>query len=333
MVNIFANFFLITLVLFFFSACVKSPFTKDIPSLPVYNNLSVHFIDVGEGDCIFINLPDDKTALIDCGESSEENYEMIDSALKLYSVDKIDYFILTHPHSDHVGNAKKIAENYKIERVFISKLQDNSLFPAFNTAVEYFEEREINVEISSFYKSLGTEEYTLVFLYPEALEFYDSAYSKLCGISNPTDEDVNGISAVIYLEYNGVRFLFTSDANKVAQENITRYYKTGILNKTFFNCPTDILLEDIDFIKVSHHGSKDSNLEEFIALTRPKNAVISVGGANNYGHPSDEVINMLKEINSDCNVYRTDYHGSVSAHVDKEGNLAITTFKDRLNAE
>ena len=75
----------------------------------VFSGFSVHYVDVGEGDCIFIRLPDNKNVLIDCANDSEELFEVISTLLGDYGVKTLDYFILTHPDSDHVGNAKAIS--------------------------------------------------------------------------------------------------------------------------------------------------------------------------------------------------------------------------------
>ena len=80
--------------------------------------LSVNFINVGNGDCIYLSLPDGKNMLIDRGENINDNYLYVKEILNAYSVDEIDYFVLTHPDVDHVGNATNIAQDYKIKRHF-----------------------------------------------------------------------------------------------------------------------------------------------------------------------------------------------------------------------
>ena len=90
-------------------------------------SFSVNVFDVGEGDCIFIEFPDGKNMLIDCGEGNDKNFSNVNKFFSANKVDKIDYLIITHPDLDHAGGALNVVENYKINRAYLPDLDQNVL--------------------------------------------------------------------------------------------------------------------------------------------------------------------------------------------------------------
>lgn len=313
--------FLLILISFcsYFCGCIKSP-SKSSDTIPLLDKLSVHFLDVSNGDCIFINLPDGKRALIDCGSKSSSNLEKITKALKTYSVNKIDYFILTHPHENHVGNALELLKQYKIGTLFISMMPSSclSLFPEFNKIITYAKQHNIPTEISKMGLNLGNDAYNFTFLYPEPFEFIDSAYSKLYSTNPPTTEKVDNVSAVLYLEYMGVRFLFTGDIGESAEKKILEFDFNG------FYSNFEINLKNIDFLKVSSHGTDSASSEKFLKRISTKHAYVFINQFN--PNLSDDVLYRLKYANTNCKVLRSDFHKWASVHVKAENSFTISTF-------
>ena len=123
--------------------------TNEQVAVPIFEGLSVHYVDVGQGDAIFIRLPDGKNIMIDCGVSSNENFQAIKSVLSAYSVNVIDYFVLTHPDSDHVGNAAELLGAFNVGEFFIPHVVDVDGYPYFKAAVEKASALKVKTKISS----------------------------------------------------------------------------------------------------------------------------------------------------------------------------------------
>lgn len=289
----------------------------------ILSGFSVHYIDVGQGDCIFINLPDGKTVIIDCGRKVSGNQQTITEFLSTYSVKKIDFFILSHPDEDHVENAKTIIESYQIGKIFHPFIVDEmlNLSPEYKSAIELAIEKQIELDVSDSYDFIKGDDYQLVFLSPNPLKVSDSAYKDYVSTATPIEKEINNLSPIIYLEYLGVRFLFTGDAG-IKQERVA-LNNFSILSSHYQYNGLSVDLENIDFLKVSHHGSNDSTSEEFLQVIQPKNAIISVGGDNFYGHPSTQLLERLLEFSPNYKLYRTDVNGTVSVGVNTLGEIEI----------
>ena len=130
-------------------------------------------------------------------------------------------------------------------------------------------------------------------------------------------DSANDLSAVFYLEYEGTRFLLTGDASSAVEKNVMRRYEAGLYAAFGVN------LEEIDVLKVSHHGSDAATSAEFLSLLAPDCAVISVGAANAYGHPAEDTLERLYR--SGAAIYRTDFFGTVRCRVRAGKSLEITS--------
>ena len=300
-----------------------------------YGGFSVNFLNVGNGDAIFINFGDGVTMLIDCAEKSALNYKTITRYLNDYAKNGLDYLILTHPDNDHVGNAADILDNYSVKHAFIPYILQPENFSAYYKAYLKLKEKESAgetvIEYSAVFGSVFGEDYCMIMLSPNPKDTPDSAYDIFNSYENPPETARNNISPIIYLEYNGVKFVFTGDAG-FSQENIAlNNFDVGLINKFLKNKgkpPID--LADIDFLKVSHHGADDASGYDFLNALTPKNAVISVGGDNNYGHPKKETLNRIYTANPDCNFYLTSVQGTVSVFVDGNGIVTVKTDADAM---
>ena len=300
--------------------CSSALGCKPIPEgkINVYDGFSVHYLDVGQGDCIFIRLPDGKNALIDTGDKDARGdvAKYIKAYLNAYSVTKIDYFILTHPDSDHVGNADDIVDNYEIGKAFLPKVADTviDLFPQYKRAEDKLKEKGVQTVISAIYAHIIGESYALVFLSPAPPSAPNSSYGDLNGSIVPEGSVVNNVSPIIYLQAENARFVFTGDALKSQEEYVVNNYRTGIYSSFFNSLGVEINLSYIDYLKVGHHGADNATGEEFLSLLIPTNAIISVGSENAYGHPSSIVQERLLSANPSYNLFRTDRHGTIVVH-------------------
>jgi beta-lactamase superfamily II metal-dependent hydrolase len=145
-------------------------------------------------------------------------------------------------------------------------------------------------------------------------------YKEINGTLSPSSEQIDCISAVVYLKVNGVRFLFTGDAKYAVEEKIKLNYLNKVYN-TFYQNEL-VALEDIDFLKVSNGGADGCSGREFLELLKPKNAIIFTSGNS---APSNLVLNRLYESNKDYKLYRTDVYGTITVSQMSKGNYKIFT--------
>lgn len=228
--------------------------------------LSVHFLDVGQGDSIFIELPDGKTMLIDAGENYYGNG--IISYINDCGYEKVDYLAATHPHADHIGSMAYIVRHMDIGEVFMPKVSANT--KTYENLLEAVSDKGLKIKSAKAGLTIAeNDDYKITVAAPSVID----------------SENLNNSSAVIKLSYKNNSFLFTGDAEKEELSKIK----------------TDI---SADVLKVGHHGSKTSTYSEFLDKVNPKYAVISVGKNNDYGHPHKNTLKLLS--NYGITVFRTD---------------------------
>ena len=247
-------------------------------------NSYLTFIDVGQGDSILLEIKD-KTILIDTGGNMFNDYNMAKNKLipyfKSLGIKKINYLILTHGDYDHMGEAINLVENFKVEKVIFNCGELNDL------------EKEL-IEV------LGKKKIP----YYSCVKELNVDNNKLYSLNNKDYGNENDNSSVIYTKLNNHKFLFMGDAGVGVEEDLIEKYN----------------LQDIDVLKVGHHGSKTSSGKEFINEINPKYSIISVGKNNRYGHPNKEVLDTL----NDSKIYRTDQDGSIMFRIKKD-KLQIET--------
>ena len=248
--------------------------------------------DVGQGDSMLIR--GEKNILIDTGgklsyqkekwqEKKTESYaqRVIIPYLKATGITKIDYLILTHGDYDHLGESINLVNNFKVDNVIFNCGEFNELEQEL---IKVLDKKKI--PYYSCVKELNVDN------------------NKLYSLNNKDYGNENDNSSVIYTKLNNHKFLFMGDAGVGVEEDLIEKYN----------------LQDIDVLKVGHHGSKTSSGKEFINEINPKYSIISVGKNNRYGHPNKEVLNNL----SDSKIYRTDQNGSVMFKI-KNNKLKIET--------
>ena len=323
------------------SACIGKTFANNtgygglaLKPLEKRECFSVNFIDVGEGDAVFINFNDGRTMLIDCGEKGTATLNAVRRFLDVYAKDGIDYLILTHPDGDHVGNAADIVKGYPVKKAFLPYLLQPETFETYYAAYSLLEQSAAKGDTEIIYSAAGVtvcgEDYYLVMLSPEA---YDnpsgSVYDDVNKSQNPSSDAINNISPIVYMNYKGVRFVFTGDAEFKAERIVLDAANLQVINGILTRKNKDAVnLNGIDFLKIAHHGANDASGEEFLDVLKPKNAVISLGGDNYYGHPSTETLARIYAANPACKILRTDLEGNVSVFVGEDG--AVETVTDRI---
>ncbi len=239
--------------------------------------MKAHFIDVGQGDAILVQLSSGKNILIDAGEDSAP----VISYLRQNQVSRLDIIIATHPHSDHIGGMSDVIQSFDIGSFYMPRVSHTT--DAFSNMLDAVAGKGLKAKAAKAGVTLDVGSgFKACFLAPGA-----SSY-----------EDLNNYSAVLKIEYGQTAFLFAGDAESVSEEEM---FHSGM------NLQADLL-------KVGHHGSHDSSTDAFLKAVKPKVAVISVGTGNDYGHPSAETIVRLKSAGAE--VYRTDHLGTIIATSD-----------------
>ena len=237
-------------------------------NLNLKNNMVTHFIDVGQGDCILIQV-NNKNLLIDSGTSDSK--EKVIRYLKNNNIKRLDYIVATHPHDDHIGGMSRVIDNFEVGEFYAPKI---------TATTESFE---------AMIGSLKNKNHKIKVAKPNfTLDLGPNTSCTMLSPSNLSYKDTNNYSCVIKVSYKNSTYLFAGDAEKLSeQEIVNRGYDLKA-----------------DVLKVAHHGSNSSTSQEFLNKVSPQIAVISCGASNSYGHPNKETLDKLKKIN--CIVYRTD---------------------------
>ena len=280
----------------------------------------VSYLNVGMGDAIFINFGNGKNMLIDTGPNSEFSYNAITNVLSTVAFDGIDYLLLTHPDNAHTGNAQRIINEYNVKKLFYPFVKEE-IFPDTYSLIENAKEKKIDTYVTDCFQSFREDEENVYFLYPNPVGVRKSVYNDDFDIV-VSEKDANKLSAITLIEYKEIRFLFMADAVKDSEEFIKEYYDSALYN-TIFN--KDIKLNEIDFLKIANHGATENTTSDFLNFIKPKNAIISVGGNNNYGYPALSVIDRLYGANENVRILRTDVHGTITVFVNDNGGTNIVT--------
>ena len=238
--------------------------------------LEVHYLDIGQGDSTLIKCGD-KTMLIDAGENDMGT--QVQAYLQSQGVEKLDYVIGTHPDSDHIGGLDVIIYKFDCGNILMpDKKKDTATYRDVISAMKSKNYKNTLPEVGKKY-TFGEATFTII-------------------APNDDYESANDCSIGILLEYGETSFLFTGDAEELAEADIV---KNGI----------DI---DCDVYKVGHHGSRTSSDEALLNAASPAYAVISCGEGNSYGHPHAQTLNNLRY--RGIKVFRTDEQGTIVATSD-----------------
>lgn len=233
------------------------------------NKLNVLFFNVGQSDCELIIL-NGKTMLIDAGNRSDG--ELIVNAIKGLGIEKLDYVIGTHVHEDHIGGMSYIIDSFTVDKFYLPYNTTNTT-SYYEKLLESLTNKNMNINQAN----VG-----------DLLEF-ENARCEIMAVRNDEPENINEESIVLEITYGNQKFLFMGDAED-SNEKLRSW-------------------NDVDVLKVGHHGSNTSSSEDFLKQVLPEIAVISVGKDNSYGLPKDKIINRFEKIGS--KIYRTDKDGTI----------------------
>ncbi|MDD4839679.1 MAG: MBL fold metallo-hydrolase [Clostridia bacterium] len=282
--------------------------------------LQIHFIDVGQGDCILILLPDGKSMMIDAGNGSNSS-TYLSSTLDYiddYLADGIiDYMMLTHADSDHCYFIDEVIAQYDVNTFYMPNILSTRADDRISNAsiAQFTDDDTIDtICYANFFNSalleadaeivlnigtivIETENYRLTCYCPTA-EFWENN-------SLSTAEKKNAISPIVILEYNGFKVVLTGDSNEINEPIFMDRVGEPV------NC---------DVLKVAHHGSETSSIPSFLDFVDCEYAVVSVG-ENDYGHPSVDTLDRLAA--RDMTIYRTDQNGNIILSITSTINFSL----------
>lgn len=234
---------------------------EPIITVPVNTELSkplkAHYIDVGQADSVFIELPNGQTLLIDAGDS--KNGSQVVNYIKSLGYNQLDYVVATHPHADHIGGMTSVINGLKIGKFFMPEKEHTT--KTFENMIDALALKSIDV----YRAKSGID----------IINIDGLRANVLSPVSNYGD-DLNNWSAVVKVVYKNNSFLFMGDAETKVEGQLSNI--------------------DVDVLKVGHHGSDTSSGLSFLKKVTPEHAIISVGAGNSYGHPTQSVVSNLQSV-------------------------------------
>jgi competence protein ComEC len=265
--------------------------SQDTPpptSPPAFSSeMLVAVLDVGQGDSILVRSPSGEIMLVDAGKSRADAEEVIIPYLRGLGVSRIDVLVLTHPHQDHVGGMPVLLETVEVG-AFVDPVQPGTTNRAYAQTLRLVRDNEIQA-------IRARKDRTMIDLGPlmqvEVLAPEDPLITSGSSVANNN-------SIVLRLTHGSVAALLTGDIEKEAEERLLAQPRT--------------LRSDI--LKVAHHGSRFTSTARFLDAVKPQVAAISAGAGNSYGHPHQELLDRLEDL--DIQVYRTDKEGTIEVRSD-----------------
>jgi len=244
-------------------------------------HIAVHFIDVGQGDAVLI-AAHGQFMLIDGGDRGQE--DTVINYLRRHGVQRIDYLIATHPHSDHIGGlAQGVIDAFPIGTIIAPRIPleitpTSRVYQNFLAAVRRAIEAGTTAEYAEVGRviALGNTEITIL------------------GPLREDNREMNNNSIILRLDYGNTSALFTGDAERAAERDLAEEYGRRL---------------HVCVLHVGHHGSNTSSIDIFLRYVAPRYAVIQLGLSNRHNHPRPEVMARLR--NTEATILRTDIDGDV----------------------
>lgn len=330
-----------------------TPSGNDTPPLARGDGeLQVHFIDVGQGDCILILFPDGKDMLIDCGTTKGGDLDETLAYISTYVPDKqLDYLMLTHSDDDHVGYINEIIYEYDVDNIF---MPDILAMPSGRVAsaelqaqIEKLDKSKLAMfddedgidtnAYAEFFIAALSEPDCNIYINVDSDENTNSVVITDNGLQEPTNPDTDATYRLTFYcptqEYYDSSDLSSAEEKNaispigILEYNDFRLVLTGDSNE--INEP--IIAErigkiDCDVLKVAHHGSESSSLDVFLNAVDCEYAVISCGEGNSHHHPRQVALDRL--IAQDMTIYRTDNNGNIVLTVTDGDNFTFNTEKE-----
>ncbi|MDH5065775.1 ComEC/Rec2 family competence protein [Clostridium perfringens] len=242
--------------------------------VPKDSELMISYMDVGQGDAAYIKV-NGNDILIDAGPRSNSK-ELLEQ-LKAKNIDDFELVIATHPHEDHIGGMVDVFKEYEVKAFYSPKITHTT--KTYENLVKAVKDEGLKTKElkGGMVIDLGEGAKFEVFT-PQKSEY----------------EELNDYSPIMKLSFGDTSYLFTGDAEKLAEEEALAKYKTSL---------------DSDVIKFGHHGSSSSSSNAFIEAVSPKYGIISCAKDNKYGHPHRETLDIIKKYN--IKTFRTDTDGEI----------------------
>lgn len=251
--------------------------------------LEVHFVDVGEGDATLIRFSSGKTMLIDSGDNVKVKQltTYIDKVFFNSHKKVFDYVVLTHSDCDHSGNMDTILDKYKVNNFIRPNILIDGLenYLADGRA-KYDNNNDYVATITKLYSLEKDNKIKVSFAKPDTyIDMGNNAKVHILSPLKPYYTTANDYSIVMIVEDNNEKFMLTSDASTDVENDIINSYDEDVL--------------DVDVLKLGHHGSDTSTSLDWLDITQPDYAVISVGEDNSYQHPSSAVLDNIELYNEE----------------------------------
>ncbi len=274
--------------------------------------LRVHFLDVGQGDSALAELPDGKILLVDGGDEADGTATKLMRYLNALKIRTIDYLVVSHADADHCGALDVVAKYKTVLNAYLPAVNPASAGEAYAEMYAELTAQKTALHFSARGVSFGnTEGYRLEFLYPYQTDVEETKIEE-----NSEAADSNELSSVLFLEYRDTSVLFTGDAPEETESNLLRDAKLGMLQ---------VSLDDVEILKVAHHGSSYSTSAAFLEYIGAEAAIVSCGEGNAYGHPHSETIARLAAVNA--KIYRTDTGGTICVTIAPSGVYTVSQEK------
>lgn len=253
--------------------------------------LEAYFIDIGQGDCIFLEAPDGTTMLVDAGDRG--NFPIIDAFLKERDVERLDVVVATHMHADHIGSMAQVIDSYDIGTFYMPEQSATS--NSYTDMMDALEAKNVPIKVT---KLLPTD------TGPLALEWAAGVEVLVLSPFEGKYANANDYSIVMRVQFGATSLLLTGDAETTAERILLKALPHQYVRATV--------------LKVGHHGSSTSTCDQFLSKVSPQIAVISCGAGNKYGHPEQVTLDRLQT--AGVATYRTDLLGTI--HVTLDGVTA-----------
>ena len=313
--------------------------------------LQVTFLDVGQGDCIFLQTENGDSYLTDGGSSSVSKvgkYRMI-PFLKYQGASQIKAVFVSHADSDHCNGIAELLEQaelegIRVENLVLTDLADECRSEGYEELVELAGQNGITVQFLHEGQQLQDGELLFQCLHPS------KGYRA---------EDLNETSMVLLVTYREFSMLLTGDVQGAGEEHLTQELQdwrepgvTQMQNVIRISGEEESMEEqsiederieeqieekrsqnkmganhaetELTVLKVAHHGSKNSTSEEFLKAANPKLAIISCGEGNRYGHPHEETLERLEK--SDVPWFCTKDYGAITVTVDGKSHVEVRGY-------
>lgn len=293
--------------------------------------LTVTFLDVGQGDCICVELPDGGVWLFDGGSTSVSDvseYRLL-PFLKSRGISEIEAVFLSHEDADHINGIEELLrdETFKIELLVLPAAADSSTpgapasagqnengVESVSISVRQSESNTENkLEAFQTVRNLAAARDIPVLWLAQGMSWKSGDVSAMCmhPVETFAGEDTNAASMVIYLTYGEFSMLLTGDVEGAGERQLTAYLD-------------ERAVRSLTVLKVSHHGSRGTTSDALLQQLQPAIAVISCGKGNRYGHPHQETLERLTAVGTA--IYRTDEKGAIIVEV-SENKVKVVGYK------